>query len=1095
MLTSLKAFSTEQKLTIDMANGDQFVVDVTDAQTNGTLTFYNIDGTTVDTSANVGNNYYIAAGNGTNIKGVAKIQPQNGVANLSFGDVDLSGCDYTLVQYTGSGDLTPDYASSNWWYDGTGALTKPQDFGLYSFNSSGGINDLKAVKKDVYTVVVNFYDRDMQNPVTPGAGDAASITDKSWIKVEVKDGEGETVGFSFTPIALVGESNSAILNSFKMNDGSTKSYADIKALGYTLGSFRLAHAAGDVQVNSLEDYNNKISDANNPLTEGDLDGYTYPGGNKPLSDDSYLIRVRQADPTFYYVKVDCGENALELPDGVDIYAKVTVSYSSGKTGYGFVKLDSSKTTDGGKTYVAHVDKWFLDGQEMPKENISGHENNVKVELYAVPAGTSVTTPSNLSDGTDLISLGSYIQGHEVESYPNIPKDYDPSTETGTVQRIIEKTAGEKTDITDVVYLKKNEDSFNRYSLEKLLNGGYNVVTLCPGENESMPKNMTDSVDEVGQGDAFIGVHQMGSVLIRGDVTFAAGVAGIADSVDADSDNVIGGYVGKESVNGCFTNTRGDNSLSDHYNFYVGSSNSIAGLYINGEKKTQELGGKPYGFNKNGSTLVSDDYIDWNRLQRVVLDSSEALATAADNSEAIVARDGDTVDVPLGSNVIIDCPDGAKIKVNIVGENAKDPEAPGTVINFLNSGDMVIPELLLNGEVQVTSETGEGMSVVYNYPNCTGTVVGPDASEFGHVVAPKALIKITVGNYSGTMVGNNVYLGGRAEGHLYPYRGEILIGFYGDLEFNKKVNNATPTDLQKYTFALVRLNNAIKKTEDDSKFWEELQTTKNDGGTFTFTDVQFSRQGDYYFKVYEKPSTQEGVTIDETEYLIKVSVNARTTSEGKVIYSIESATYYTIDNADHLLTITEGEEYKNAKVNEDAITKSGSITWNQGSSDENVKMTGDLTFFNTVADASVTLDGTKTLEGQDLTDEQFSFKVKDTTEKSPHKGEEVATGTNNAQGAITFTSITYDSDMFEGDDYVIQTDAETGDKYIELTYSVEEVKPDEATAGNNYTVDGIKYDPSVKTVTVKVTAHIDGGNITAEVTSGGDSISFRNTAEE
>ena len=807
-----------------------------------------------------------------------------------------------------------------------------------------------------------------------------------------------------------------------------------------MGSFRLAHAAGDVQVNSLEDYNNKISDANNPLTEGDLDGYTYPGGNKPLSDDSYLIRVRQADPTFYYVKVDCGENALELPDGVDIYAKVTVSYSSGKTGYGFVKLDSSKTTDGGKTYVAHVDKWFLDGQEMPKENISGHENNVKVELYAVPAGTSVTTPSNLSDGTDLISLGSYIQGHEVESYPNIPKDYDPSTETGTVQRIIEKTAGEKTDITDVVYLKKNEDSFNRYSLEKLLNGGYNVVTLCPGENESMPKNMTDSVDEVGQGDAFIGVHQMGSVLIRGDVTFAAGVAGIADSVDADSDNVIGGYVGKESVNGCFTNTRGDNSLSDHYNFYVGSSNSIAGLYINGEKKTQELGGKPYGFNKNGSTLVSDDYIDWNRLQRVVLDSSEALATAADNSEAIVARDGDTVDVPLGSNVIIDCPDGAKIKVNIVGENAKDPEAPGTVINFLNSGDMVIPELLLNGEVQVTSETGEGMSVVYNYPNCTGTVVGPDASEFGHVVAPKALIKITVGNYSGTMVGNNVYLGEDAEGHLYPYRGEILIGFYGDLEFNKKVNNNTPTALQKYSFVLERLNDAIELSEDDSKFWEELQTVKNNGGKLSFNDVHFTRLGDYYFKVYEEASTQEGVITDTNKYLIKVTVGAEDI-DGKVIYKIDSAEYYTIDDEKNLLIVTKGEKYKSAEINAGAITKSGSIKWEKKPDAENVTLTGDLTFFNTVAEASVTLDGTKTLEGQDLTAGQFDFEVKDVTEKSPNKDKEVATGTNNAQGAISFTSIPYDSEMFEGDAYDIKTDEKTGDKYIELTYSVTEVLPE------------------------------------------------------
>ena len=1084
LLTSLKAFSTEETLTILMADGSKFLIVVTDAQANGRLTFYKTDGTTVDTSASVSSNYYIAAGNNNNISGVAKVQPQNGVANLSFGDADLSGCSFTLVQYTGSGDLTPAYASSNWWYDPNGALTKPSDFGLYTFNTSGGVNDLKAVKKGGYYVNLAFYDHDQQNPVIPGVTEGAKAIDQhAFVRVLLRDKDDNIVGYGIAPIPTNGSVNSIVIDRFTRLTGGNMSYAEAKAEGYSVPSgganVRVGYKA-DANLPSYADFD----DTSSTFT-ADPDGYTFAGQER-IPPDERTVKLRVSDPSEYYVTIDCGKEALTLPSDADVYALVKATTAT-TTLYSFKKITSADTSDEGKTYKVQIDNdnWF-NGSTKGTNQISGHEANVTVSLAVVAKDTPVNDPSVLTNKNNLIPLGETLQTHNVELYPSIDNGQIPSTDP--VQRTYVNEPGVKSTYTDYVYLKKNEDSFDLYSLEKILSGGYNVVTLCPGENESMPKSIASTAD-VGQGDAFIGCHQMGSVLIRGDVTFAGKTTGVADSPNADNPNVIGGYFGDTSVKGCFFNGRTNNS--DSYNVYLGSSNSIAGYFVNGNKYGQEIGGNWRGINYCGSAIVSDDYVDWSRLQRVVLDSSDALADAA--ADNVIVAAGGTVDVPLGSNVIIDCPDGASITVNIVGENAMDPEAPGTVINFLNTGDMTIPELKVNGAGLDTVETGEGMSVVYNYPNCTGTINGPGGSEFGHVVAPKALIKITGGNYSGTMVGNNVYLGEAAEGHLYPYRGEILIGFYGDLEFNKKVNNNTPTALQKYSFVLERLNDAIELSEDDSKFWEELQTVKNNGGKLSFNDVHFTKQGDYYFKVYEKTSTQEGVTTDTTKYLIKVSVGVSTSSEGKVMYSINSAKYYTIDDEDDLLVITRGEEYKGAAVNEKAITKSGSITWNQESSDKNVKMTGDLTFLNTVADTSVTLDGTKTLVGQDLTAGQFDFEVKDTTGKSPKKGSVVATGTNDAQGAIIFTSIPYDSDMFEGDDYEIQTDAETGDKYIELTYSVKEVMPAGATEETDYTVDGIKYDHSEKTVTVKVTAHVEGGNITAEVTTGKDSISFENTA--
>lgn len=109
--------------------------------------------------------------------------------------------------------------------------------------------------------------------------------------------------------------------------------------------------------------------------------------------------------------------------------------------------------------------------------------------------------------------------------------------------------------------------------------------------------------------------------------------------------------------------------------------------------------------------------------------------------------------------------------------------------------------------------------------------------------------------------------------------------------------------------------------------------------------------------------------------------------------------------------------------------------------------------------TVTLEGTKILTGRDMKDKEFKFQVRDSD------GKLVATGTNSADGKITFTEITL----------------ETAGKY-ELT--VTEVEGKEST---------ITYDDTKFKVTVEV---IDNnGELSAKVTYSENGIKFRNTYEK
>ena len=129
--------------------------------------------------------------------------------------------------------------------------------------------------------------------------------------------------------------------------------------------------------------------------------------------------------------------------------------------------------------------------------------------------------------------------------------------------------------------------------------------------------------------------------------------------------------------------------------------------------------------------------------------------------------------------------------------------------------------------------------------------------------------------------------------------------------------------------------------------------------------------------------------------------------------------------------------------------------------------------------SISLEGTKSLTGRNLKENEFSFEVKDAD------GNTVATGKNKADGTISFGALSYSlSDLSDGNGgYVSSKD---------FTYTVSEVLPEGATEENNYTVNGITYDTSKFTVKVTVTYDAKTGTMSAALAEGTPGIAFSNT---
>ena len=1132
LLSSLEPFSTNEKLTITLKDGNVIEVGVTDDQfMTVTISFFESDGVTPAT-ADMSPYKYLMSGNenGTPMR-VNKLVSWECSGNKATASVAIRpGSSYPwspkdelyLVTYTDDGELTREDASDTWYNDLQNGWTKIKlgdsfELPLYIVTKVSE-GQYKAVTKAVYTVNLEFMEHDYNgttNPdtahVTPGTTDGArAINEYSFVRVLMRNDEDDVVGYAIAPISTSEAVNSTILDQFTMFNGGTMSYSAAKAAGYSVpsegGNVRIGHK----EQNQTPSYND--FDVNtNGLSTGDYDGYTFAGQIR-VSDDERTVRNRIADPAEYYVEINCGNDPLTLPSDVDVYALVKATTST-TTLYAYAQVNAADTTDGGKTYRVLVPEnlWFqqvrdsISNQQIyqPISNqISGHESNVTVSLAAVAAGTTVSDPSVLM--YNQVPVAGYVQLHVVDSYPSINNGNlsDPT------QRTYDNKPGVKSTYTDYVYLEKNEneDRFNLYTLEKILNGGYNVVTLCPGENGSMPKVVTEaerlSPEQVGPGDAYIACHQMGGLLIRGDVTFSSGTSGVADSPNADNPSVVGGYFGDTSRKGCFINARTNNN--DSVNFYLGSSNSLITVnngytMVNGKVYGQRFADN-HGINYPGNTYINDQFVDWNRLQNAMINSSKALLDDATDTIQVVYNH-QTVTVQLGSNVIISCPDDVFFTVDIVGEGADAPDARGTVINFTNSNNASVPKLKVNGKDLSTTETGEGISVVWNYPNANGTVSVPNAAtpEFGHVLAPKALISISTGNYSGTLVGNNVYLGD-AEGHLYPYHGGQLVGFQAEIDTEKLVDGQEPLPIQQFEFDLYQLRNEIDSQEmaelsnkygDDNNaiFWERIQTTRNVGSSIAFKDVNFYKEGMYYFIVCEnQASVPDSMNGDPTRYLLVCNVGSRQSGDDTILEMVGDIKHYEVKDYNNLITVTDIDDGKKAEINDDSVELIANLTF----SDSEGKINTPIQFLNEEKNgisAKTHIEGKKVFTDGTIAANQFSF----TLSGDEDRGDEdhlpdPATVYCDTEGNITFGDMTYDLNDLEDVAEV------NGKKTKVYTYTLTEVLPEGVTE-QSPVKDSIRYDTHIETINVTVVYDTATHEMTATPDKLKANVKFTNTFDE
>ena len=319
-------------------------------------------------------------------------------------------------------------------------------------------------------------------------------------------------------------------------------------------------------------------------------------------------------------------------------------------------------------------------------------------------------------------------------------------------------------------------------------------------------------------------------------------------------------------------------------------------------------------------------------------------------------------------------------------------------------------------------------IIWNMPNATSVKID---NTFGVFLCPNAAVSLG-GTSSGWVVSRSFKNNGEWH-NVWSEQPESIITKTA-FNVNKKLEGADIANYDgKFSFALTDENG------------NEIENKSNDAsGNVLFSDIEYKTAGTYTYYIAEKSGTEANVTYDTGKVKVTVQVKTYVNSGNKKVISVESVKYEKLDK-------------NNKKIDDSNVFKN---TY------ENQQKT------------EITLEGTKSLTGRTLKENEFSFEVKDAD------GNTVATGKNKADGTISFGALSYSlSDLSDGNGgYVSSKD---------FTYTVSEVLPKGATAENKYTVNGITYDASKFTVKVTVSYDVASGTMSAVLAEGTPEIAFTN----
>ena len=356
--------------------------------------------------------------------------------------------------------------------------------------------------------------------------------------------------------------------------------------------------------------------------------------------------------------------------------------------------------------------------------------------------------------------------------------------------------------------------------------------------------------------------------------------------------------------------------------------------------------------------------------------------------------------------------------------------------------------------KVTEVEGDNAGITYSNNEATITITVTDNHQ-GALVA-------TVG------IENNVFTN--------TYASELDYAAGGGLKIAKTFENAT---MREFGFTVTPKDAASAEKlgidmAGETFTTKQGETVGDDNASHaeiavldTAAEAKFTQAdaGDTYtYTVKETAGSDEGVTYDDTEYTVTIT----TADDGKGGIKVTT-------------TVTDGADYNESYVydNDDATENQTAVV----PFTNTYKATGELG-----GNGAVSIKATKTLTNRPMVDGEFTFNVTDAADDS---NTVVATGTNAADGTITFDAIGYSVDqMLEDVDNGLATPSVVDGKDT-FTYTY---KVTEDTANLDDGVSAI--DAAGFQITVTVTDNGDGTlGIAVAYPGGGDGLTFRNTYGE
>lgn len=406
-----------------------------------------------------------------------------------------------------------------------------------------------------------------------------------------------------------------------------------------------------------------------------------------------------------------------------------------------------------------------------------------------------------------------------------------------------------------------------------------------------------------QGDATNNNHVMGSVFVGGDFHTAVNVFGNGHFTHRVSSYVGGLWRNKDA--GLYPGSNTTNN-PNNVRLYLGKVNYDPAIQ-GGWFKPQFAGG-------NAGILFTNDnqYAgDLNTMFADIAAQTESLSNP--QSGAITVTDvqsGEHITFGNDGNLYLDAGftylftaellakyphAGRKIILRVTKPIDDVSQMPETIIV---SNDSRIAMPVLDSYVDASgarhdfttgAESFKGLPLVFAFPEATAVESSKYATEYGHIVAPRAHVTMNL-QYNGCVLAQSATMSSVAEGHMWPYNGTVLAVHTQDTFALQASKSLTGHALRagEFRFAIWRANEQWEKEDADPRQpgTNPLKEVVNNGsgevdfGSRTLGDADFgtcapqpggscTQTKDFRYVIEEVRGGDPFITYDPSVYHITV----------------------------------------------------------------------------------------------------------------------------------------------------------------------------------------------------------------------------------